>query len=344
MNRKLLFTGASLLVTTLMISACSGGGGGSGGGSSSAANRASGPLSVPNATCGGNSCLNNASIMNSPLNLSSNTAVLGYAEEIYTHFTDTIIPGINGLLYKIEQAAADEGLTTCADIAGQSDAVGVDLGSGYTVDIATGDRTIPAPMTDSSSAMSKKYLFKYNTVAFAETQIFCNSLTQRTFYIRLKGDGTDMYEFWSQVDGNKRTIFGAMDTASTQKYTIYFNTIDGNAFQLHAIGNQISYEGYTIDFTVAGGVNLTGNVADIAYTNNANTVPTSIGTAMSQDNAWAGSDIRHCYNSLTAGTVTGMQATCNTLLSAAPTPLPIRTSAATWDIAEMAANSIDASF
>lgn len=321
---------STTFVTTLIIAACSGGGG-SGGGASKSLPDFTGPLSVPNATCGGSSCISKSGSLVSPMAVASNVAVLEVGEEIYSHFTGTIIPGVNGVLYQLEQAAAEKGLKTCAEIAGVNSSLDYPLGSGYTVDISAGDKQIPSSMENSSVTMSKKFIFSYNSTKFAEAQIHC-SASQRTFYVRLMDASANIYEFWSQVDGNKRTLFGAMDKGS-QKYTLFFKTADGTSFELHTVGNQIDYNGTTISFAVAGGANLTTGVADIAFATTS-TVPTSLLAEDTNTNWDYVTPIRHCYNSVSTATVDSTGAACSSLLTAGPT-IPVRTNSPSWSVSGM---------
>lgn len=345
MRLNFLAVGTTTLVTTLVIAACSGGGGS--GGSSSTSGKATGPLSVPNATCGGNSCMTTSSAVISPMSTSSDTAVLEIAGEIYSHFTGTIIPGINGVLYQLEQAAAENDLKTCQKIADANASTGVPLGSGYTVDIeddVTGTlKNIPTGMDDAGTEMKRKFVFALNSTKFAEAQIYCNSGTQRTFYIRLMDASANMYEFWSQVDGNKRTIFGAMDKGN-QRYTLYFHTAAGTAFQLHTVANDIEYNGATnVHFAVAGGADISANKADVAYAI-AGQVPTALTATDTANSSWSYTDIRHCYGTISPAIVTtGATCTGLSLLTAAPA-LPVRTSATAWSVNGMNGNVIPTTF
>lgn len=340
---------------TALLSGCSGGGGSGSGGGGSSSGQASGPLSIPSATCSGSPCMDSASIMSSSVHASallSGETVLNMGEIVYTHFKDTIIPGVNTALYQVEQVAASEGLTTCDAIAtaGDGDFGGGDsildypLGSGYTVDIskAVGDlKTIPAPMTDSGTAMARKFTFSRSGTKFAEVQIKCNSATERTFYVRVQESASKIYEFWSQNDGDKRIIYGAMDNGSSEKITFYFNTADGTTFQLHGVALQTVVAGAAMDFSIAGGADLNSDLADIAYVQG-DIVPT---TESYSDDDNGSVQPRHCYSSISSVTVdpaASAATTCSGLLSAAGSANAIRSGTA-WKLTGMA-SAISSSF
>jgi hypothetical protein len=327
MNQKLsLF--ASLLVTSLAFTACSSGGGG--GSSSSSSGQASGPLSVPSATCNGSACMSGSSLAFT----ATSASVLNVATEVYTYFNGTIIPNLNSTLYRMEQAAADNGMTTCSDIVGAQDSLSEYLGDGFYVAISsTGLKTAPSEM--GSVAMTKGFVFAKGVSAsdrFAEAQIACNG-TERTFYVRVVASSTLAYEFWAQEDGAKRIIFGAVDDSSNashnSKITFYFNTADGDKFQLHGIANDVQFGGLWVNLAVAGGAQLSTGIADIE--NLAGTAAT--GTASYGEN---GADSRYCYSDVEAGTTdtSTPSSTCSGLLSAVTTTDAVRSSGA-WKYGDM---------
>lgn len=315
------------IVCSVALSACSGGGGG--GSAGSASGQATGPFSIPNATCGGQACIGGASLMATSVHtsaLTSGTTVFNIANLVYSYFTDTVIPQINTALYKVEQVAAENDLNTCQDIEGvTAGTLDYPLGDGYTVDVSdtsTDLDTIPANMTDSGSKTSRRFIFKNSGSPFAEVQIKCNSTTERTLYVRLQESATRAYEFWAQVDGDKRVLYGAMDDGSSQKITFYFNTADGNSFQLHGVGKQVTVAGAVMDLAIAGGANLTAGTADIAYVQDG-TVPTT--KSYSDDDSSVKE--RHCYSAispLTVDSAATAATTCSGLLSPASSYNAIR--------------------
>lgn len=329
-----------------LLSACGGGGGG-GSSSPSSSGHASGPLSVPNATCAGGACIGGASLMANdihPSALTSGETVFHFADLVYTHFTETVIPGVNAALYKVERVAAENGLSTCQDIeAVTAGMLQYPLGDGYTVDTSdlTGDlRTIPAPMTGAGGKMAKRFIFSNSGTKFAEVQIKCQA-TERTLYVRVQESASKLYEFWSQNDGNKRVIYGAMDNGSSQKTTFYFNTADGSAFQLHGVARQVVVAGATMDFSIAGGANLSTGAADIAYVQD-DSVPTS---ASYSDDDSGMVQPRHCYSSISPVTVVpaaGAAMACSGLLGSAGAADAVRAGTA-WKLTGMA-SAIDTSF
>lgn len=329
MNQKQSLCGL-LLVTSLSFTACSSGGGG--GSASSASGQASGPLSVPKATCNGSACLSGSSLAFT----ATSASVLNIGKEVYSYFNDTIIPNVNATLYKMEQAAADNGMTTCSDIAGASDSPSEYLGDGYYVTISsTSLKTAPSEM--GGVAMTKGFVFAKDlpTSKFAEAQIACNG-TERTLYVRVVASSALTYEFWAQEDGAKRIIFGAVDDNSNashnSKITYYFNTADGNTFQLHGIANDVQFAGQWVNLAVAGGANLaaTPKVADIQ--NVGGSIATGSGSTYGEN----GADSRYCYSDVEAGTTdTSTPATtCNGLLSTVATTNAVRSSGA-WKYGDM---------
>jgi hypothetical protein len=326
------------ILSALVLAACSSGGGG---GSASGASQASGPLSVPRATCNGSACLGSASLMSvhpmtSMLTSTSSENVLSVGTEVYSYFNNTIIPNINATLYKMEQAAAGEGLTTCAAIAGVPDAMGSYLGDGYYVDISSGDKTMPTEM--GGTTMTKKFVFAKDLPSskFAEAQIACSG-SERTFYVRIAASSNLAYEFWAQEDGAKRIIFGAVDdntSGHNSKITFYFNTADGNAFQLHGIATNVEFSGAWVNLVVAGGANLSLGIADIENIGSG-AITGSEGVTY-QDNTYSGADPRHCYSNISTGAIdTSTPATtCSGLLSTVATTNAVRTSG-TWNLSGM---------
>lgn len=345
--RNLLLAG-----TTMILAACSGGGGG---GSAGSPGQASGPLSIPGANCAGNPCIAKASLMATSVHTSalmSGQTVLNFADIVYSHFTDTVIPGVNAALYRIEQVAAAQGLNTCnaiatagdSDFAGGDSILGFSLGDGYTVDISKANadlRAIPAPMTDSTTKMTKRFIFSNAGTKFAEVQIKCNSSTERTLYVRVQESASKAFEFWAQSDGNKRILYGAMDNGISEKTTFYFNTADGNIFQLHGVAKQVTVSGTVMDFSIAGGANLSAGKADISYVLD-DSVPTAASYS-DDDNSTV--HPRHCYSSISSVTVEpsgSASATCSGLLTAAGAAGAVRSGSA-WKLTGMS-SAISTSF
>lgn len=343
------------------VSACSSGSSG-GGGSGGSANAASGPVSVKAPTCAGSACLGAASTLSVQTSANhSKTVLLEYASEIYNNFRTEVVPGVNKVLYGFEQAAASEGFTTCADLAGATNTSNYSLGSGYTVDVANGDKTIPTGMTDASTTTAKKFVISSSGTAFAEVQLYCSG-TRKVNYVRATSS-SQTFEFWSESDSsnNKQVLFGAFDSGSS-KYTIYFSTADGAMFQLHAVGNNFSDGANRYDFAIAGAANLTAGTADLAVSgaqevssatpNNSQVVPTSLSHG-ANNATWAFEDIRHCYSDLSAETLDAAGTSCGDLdsgagtfsLSAPPT-LPLRSTLGTgaWSVNYTANSAIPTTF
>ncbi len=326
--------GFFVLATMMALVGCGGSGGGGGG--SSSGGRATGVLSVPSATCAGSSCISSsASLMaaNATHLMAVNTSgetIFNMAYQSYTYFTDTVIPDVNTTLYQVEQAAKSEGLNTCADLEGVTAGVlDYPLGSGYTVDISDQNadlKTIPTPMTDNGTKMTKRFIFANSGTKFAEVQIKCNSATKRTFYVRVLQSSTQAFEFWAQADGNNRIIYGAMDNGSSEKVSFYFNTADGSVFQLHGVARQVTVAGATMDFSISGGADLGSGIADLIYSQDG-----SVLTSYSTYDADSSSvQKRHCYSSLSPLAVDNSGAACSSLISAVPAPSAIRTGT-TWN-------------
>ena len=283
--------------------------------------------------------------------LLSGETVLNFAALVYEHFTETVIPGVNAALYRMEQVASANGLNTCnaiatagdSDFGGGNSILGYPLGSGYTVDISKDSndlRDIPTEMDDDGSPMTKRFIFSNSGTKFAEVQIKCNSTTERTLYVRIQESSTKIYEFWSQADGDKRVIYGAMDNGSSQKTTFYFTTADGSKFQLHGVAKQVVVAGAPIDFSIAGGADLSTGKADIAYVQD-DTIPTS--AAYKDDNSSV--QPRHCYSSISSvsvETAANASTTCSGLLDPAGAADAVR-SGTFWKLSGMA-SAIDTSF
>lgn len=337
------------ILSALILAACSSGGGG--GGSASGSSQASGPLSVPRATCGGSSCFSGASLTSvSPQMMGSSANVLNVGKEVYAYFNGTIIPSVNATLYRMEQAAAGAGLATCADIAGVPDTLGDYLGDGFYVAISSaGTKTIPAEM--GGGTMTKKFVFAKDLPGqnFAEAQIACSG-TERTLYVRIAASSSLAYEFWAQEDGAKRIIFGAVDDGRTSGHnsqiTFYFNTLDGDTFQLHGIAHDVLFGGLWGDLAIAGGAKLSTHVADIE--NLAGAAVTGHASVVYGDDSYSGADPRHCYSNVETGTIvlttdTPAPATvCAGLLSPVATVNAVRPSG-TWTYGGMTA-AISTSF
>lgn len=340
-----------LLVTSMIATACSSGGGSS---NASTGGRASGPLSVPDATCDGAPCMGGASLVSgtSVMASTSGSIVLNNGVDVYSYFSETIIPGVNEALYAVESVALENNLDTCEKIEEAADetggtALGYPLGGDYTVDIANAAlKTIPTGMTDGGQNMVKGFIFKKSLVGFAEVQIKCNSATQRTLYVRVKESATKSYEFWSQDDGAKRTIYGALDNGST-KITFYFNTADGSTFELHGVANNISRHGGGLveSFSIAGGAVLATGAADIAWVGIPGNIAANEG--YEDESSTSSDDVRHCYNTISPIDIepAASAGTCGNLVTpGGPPASPLRTGAPLWTVNGMLSSDINTAF